>query len=222
MASATGPCRRRRARRPLARFPDAPSTLPCCGSRSRTHPRTSRSATRHATMKSLSLRCGAPTSEARTHVQTASYPLWESSPRTSPSPRAARAATFSTTTIRGASSRTIRANSNHRPLRAPARPAPLPAVETSWQGNPPQRMSTGAAVSLPRDRTSSCRTASGQCRARTRRHHSCCSHCHVVSASNPPSRRALSRPSSSPPIPAKSDPIVTRGLTTRLRARWST
>jgi hypothetical protein len=33
------------------------------------------------------------------------------------------------------------------PERVPgARPAIFPTVETSWQGNPPQRMSTGSTV----------------------------------------------------------------------------
>ena len=35
----------------------------------------------------------------------------------------------------------------HRPERVPGfRPAIFPTVETSWQGNPPQRMSTGGNV----------------------------------------------------------------------------
>ena len=35
----------------------------------------------------------------------------------------------------------------HRPERVPGfRPAIFPTVDTSWQGNPPQRMSTGGTV----------------------------------------------------------------------------
>lgn len=58
----------------------------------------------------------------------------ESSPRT-----------FSMTTHSGCSASMAWAMCDHRPERVPGfRPAFLPAVLTSWQGNPPMRMSTGS------------------------------------------------------------------------------
>lgn len=50
--------------------------------------------------------------------------------------------------------------SNHSPDRADGAcsvpmPAPLPAAERSWQGNPPHSTSTGASVPAPTARTSS-------------------------------------------------------------------
>ena len=51
------------------------------------------------------------------------------------------------TTHSGCSASIAVAMCAHRPERVPgARPAIFPTVDTSWQGNPPQRMSTGGTL----------------------------------------------------------------------------
>lgn len=58
-----------------------------------------------------------------------------------------RPRTFSMTTSSGCSASIAAAMCDHSPERVPgARPAPLPTVETSWQGNPPMSTSTGGTV----------------------------------------------------------------------------
>lgn len=57
----------------------------------------------------------------------------------------------------------------HRPERVPgARPAILPTVDTSWQGNPPQRMSTGGTLAQLMVVMSPRFGTSGQWREKTR------------------------------------------------------
>lgn len=150
--------------------------------------------------------CGAPTAAAGTQSHSASYPLSARSPRTLPSPssetKLRRAVTFSTKTNRGRSRRTIRAYSLHSPDLSPASPRRSPAMLRFWQGNPPQMMSVvGACSSI--SLTSSYCVASGQCLARTRRQNSSVSQFHTVRAPV-----AHSSPSSRPPMPLNSEPIV--------------
>jgi hypothetical protein len=70
-----------------------------------------------------------------------------------------------------------------------------------------------ATVSATRARTSGWHGTPGQCRARTRRQYSSCSHCHTTRIP------ARSRPRSNPPIPLKSDPTFTAPRLRRPRKR---
>jgi hypothetical protein len=74
---------------------------------------------KYARMKTRSRRWGAPTSEARRLVQFASYPSAARSPSTRPRPLLRRAATFSTTTSFGRSTRMPSAMVSQSPLRVP-------------------------------------------------------------------------------------------------------
>lgn len=107
--------------------------------------------------------------------------------------------------------RTIRKTSRHRPERVPLpMPAPFPALDTSWQGKPPQRASmrphrsrTARVVS---ERMSSCIQTPGQWSERTQ-----CSSVSISqkpTVSKPPARR---RPRAKPPMPEnRSSVLITR------------
>lgn len=124
--------------------------------------------------------------------------------RTTPRPRVRRSGLFSAKTKRGRTSPMIRAYSFQRPLRSPVIPAPLPAAEMSWQGNPPLMTSTFPRQGLP----SKVQTLSqignrsrcpSRCRSSTRsRGYFSSSQAHTVF--HPRSRLA----SSPPPAPLKS------------------
>jgi hypothetical protein len=118
-------------------------------------------------------------------------------------PRARNSGTFSNMHQRGRSSALMRAISRQRPLRSPSRPlrrgeAPL----MSWQGLPPEMMSTLHKFLAPTSRTSLCLFASGKCLSNIVLQNSDCSTCHTVSMD------AHSNPKSNPPIPLKRDPWV--------------
>ena len=157
-------------------------------------------------MNTLSRVCGAPTEQAETTDHSASNPISQRSPRTRPKASASesRAATFSSRTRRGRSSRMIRANSGHS-HRSSLVPLRSPAELNGWHGKPPQMRSTAVSLSAPTLRTSSCLGTSGQWFARTLRHHGSISTCQ---AQRIPAR---SRPRSMPPMPENSDPNVMRG-----------
>ena len=110
---------------------------------------------------------------------------------------------FSAKTKRGRISPMSRAYSFHKPERSPAIPAPLPAALMSWQGNPPQRMSTVPLQGRPsRVQTSSQIGNSGKipsrCRASsTSRGYRSISHAPIGVC---PSKRSARIP---PPAPAK-------------------
>lgn len=115
-----------------------------------------------------------------------------------------RPRTFSTTTHWGCSTSMAVPMCAHRPERVPgARPARLPTVDTSWQGKPPIRMSTGSTcdqlilVMSPRF------GASGQWWAKTLATGSLISENQTVS---PPKTCSTAR--SRPPYPEKSEPIL--------------
>jgi len=153
-------------------------------------------------MNNRSRVCGAPKEHADIVDHSASYPRLARVPRTLSSPRIRNAATFSTTTTRGPSSRTILAKSNHSPLRCPSSPSAFPATLTSWHGKPPQMTSTRSVSGCGHVRTSSHRRTSGQCLARTRFAYSSISTCHRHCIP------ARSNPRSNPPIPANNEPNV--------------
>lgn len=94
-------------------------------------------------------RWGAPASAADSTHHSASNPSSASAPSTRSSPRLVIAGTFSKNTHRGPTSRTTRSSSKKRPLRAPSRPAPLPATEMSWHGKPPATRSTRPRQACP-------------------------------------------------------------------------
>lgn len=150
---------------------------------------------------------------------SASYPNEAKSPsiRCNPLNRPVIAATFSTTTKRGRSTRTHRANSTQRPDCSPVMPARLPALLMSWQGNPPQITSTLHSSIGPGGnvRTSSCRTTAGQCFASTRRQNLSISTCHLQTTP------ARSNPRSKPPMPANREPKVI-GLSSTLLSGFAT
>ena len=158
-----------------------------------------------ATMKHRQRRWGAPTSPAPIRLHSASYPRAARSPRTRPSPRIVSAEEFSTMTNRGRNSRRILAYSAHSPDCSPSMPAPLPAGDMSWQGNPPQIRSTLARLDAPASRTSVTeRSALGQCLARFARARASVSTCQSVRPLS-----ACSKPYSRPPQPPlNSEPIV--------------
>lgn len=81
-------------------------------------------------------------------------------------------------------------------------PARLPTVETSWQGNPPQRMSTGGTVSQSMVVMSPRFTASGQWRVKTPATGGLISENQIVSAP-----KTCSTARSRPPYPENIDPI---------------
>ena len=123
-----------------------------------------------ARIKIRSRRCGAPMSEAATVVHCASYPRSARSPRTAPAARRTnpsglspiigslrsiarwalalrRPLTFSMTTSWGVVRRWRRRTSpKARSGCSSLMPARRPAALTSWQGKPPQRMSTGCTA----------------------------------------------------------------------------
>jgi hypothetical protein len=153
-------------------------------------------------MNNLSRVCGKPNWHAESTCHSASYPHEARFPRTLSSPRTRSAATFSTSTNRGCSSQMIRKYSDQRPERAPVIPSCLPALEMSWQGNPPQMRSTSERLCRPTSRTSRNRGTSGQCLARTLVAYSLISTCHEHFIP------ARSSPKSIPPIPANREPNV--------------
>ena len=115
-----------------------------------------------------------------------------------------RPRTFSMTTHWGFNFSMAVAMWDQRPERVPgARPARLPTVDTSWQGKPPIRMSTGSTcdqlilVMSPRF------GASGQWWAKTLATGSLISENQTVS---PPKTCSTAR--SRPPYPEKSEPIL--------------
>ncbi len=97
----------------------------------------------------LSRSCGAPQLPLPITHHRASYRTEARLPRTLASPPRISIGEFSTKTKRGRTSHTIRNISRQRPERAPSIPAPLPASDKSWQGNPPQTMSAIPFHGLP-------------------------------------------------------------------------
>lgn len=157
-------------------------------------------------MKILFRRWGAPTSDAPRKHPSIAYPDCSRPSTTVSSPREASANTFSTTTTRGRFALIVRSIANQSPLRLPSSPLPFPAKLMSWQGNPPQMMSVEARAALSASFTSfTDRSAFGQCIASTPRQNGSISTCQSVGP-----RPAHSSPSSNPPIPEKSDPMVMR------------
>lgn len=137
--------------------------------------------------------------------QIASYPSAAKSPRTRPNHwpgcslgPASRFATFSTKRIFGRRSPDNLTISDHKPDRSASMPARSPALEMSWQGNPPQITSTGPTSSPFSLVTSSNWRTCGQCFANTRRQNGSISQ--KATVSNPPVR---SKPKLKPPIPEK-------------------
>ena len=83
----------------------------------------------------------------------------------------------------------------HKPDRLPGfKPAIFPTVDTSWQGNPPQRMSTGGTVFQSMVVMSPRLGASGQWWAKTRATGSLISENQIVRASNTSSTARSSPP----------------------------
>ncbi len=152
-------------------------------------------------------RNGAPMSQARTRNGTLVYPSSCSRRRTLGTQSfLAAPSTFSITVHCGWSSSTIRSSSHMSPDCAPASPAfvlDTLASLLSWQGGPPHRISTGSSCVAPTSRTSLYLLVSGQCFSNTFLHHSSFSTCQRTGLSP-----ACSRPSSRPPIPLNSEPIV--------------
>src|SRR5690606_37235731 len=110
----------------------------------------------YANIQILSLTWLAPALAADTTPHRQSYPSAARSPTTLPSPRVVSAGLFSTHANRGRTSPMIRAISVHIPDLSPSIPAPVPAVEISWQGNPPETTSTSPRQGRPSNvRTSS-------------------------------------------------------------------
>lgn len=160
---------------------------------------------RKATTKIRSRRCGAPTSRAEMPSAAVRYPRSCRLRRTAHSHLAFPDATFSTIATVGRNAATARQYSHQRPERAPSRPAPLPALLTSWQGKPPARTSTGGRTRGVTARTSAMLLSTwGQCFASTARQKAFCSTCQIVRP-----RPDRSSPSSRPPMPEKRDPIFT-------------
>ncbi|CAM3403695.1 hypothetical protein KIPE111705_06805 [Kibdelosporangium persicum] len=150
-------------------------------------------------------------SAARTLRQSASYPASARSPSTrwSPPARQRSAATFSSTTSAGRSTRMPATMSVHRPLRVPfSMPTRRPAAEMSWQGNPAVNTSTGA---IPRQLMPRISPRLGTLGIRAVR---ICAMCGSESAHHairpPPS--AASTPRSSPPYPVHTEPMTGPGL----------
>ena len=102
-----------------------------------------------ATIHILSRLCGAPTSLAPSTPHLASYPIEAKSPRTTSSPRTVSIGEFSTNANLGRTSQMMRANSFQSPDLSPVIPAPAPADDMSWQGNPPETTSTIPRQGLP-------------------------------------------------------------------------
>jgi len=150
-------------------------------------------------------------SAARTLRQSASYPASARSPSTRwrPPPFQRSAATFSTTTSAGRSTRTPATMSVHSPLRAPfSIPARRPAAEMSWQGNPAVSTSTGSTVAQSMARTSPRFCTPGIRAARIR---VTCGSGSAHQAIRPPPSVA-STPRSSPPAPVHTEPTTDPGL----------
>jgi hypothetical protein len=96
-----------------------------------------------ARMNSRSRRCGAPTSDARTHVHDPTYPRPARSATTRDAPRPRCPGTFSSSTHRGRRTRTARAMSGQI-QRSSSIPWRLPAAENGWHGYPAAIRSTGS------------------------------------------------------------------------------
>lgn len=112
--------------------------------------------------------------------------------------------TFSHTTRRGRIILMASRMDTHRFDRVPSvMPRRAPARLTSWQGEPPEIMSTGDTFSQSTAVTSRKFGASGKCCARIFDGASSNSHTHAVVAFS-----ARSTASASPPYPAKSSPAV--------------
>lgn len=158
-------------------------------------------------MNTRSLRCRCPKSEALRDAHSASYPLSAKAQRTSrihsPFPPLRSLATFSSKTHLGRRTRTIRTASQNKPLRLPRIPAPLPAHEISWHGNPPHTTSGRSMSAGGNRRTSPYCGTSGHKTRRLRLQNPLISTLHIVRKC--PVR---SRPSSIPPIPANRLPTV--------------
>jgi hypothetical protein len=122
-------------------------------------------------------------------------------PKSRPDAAERNPGTFSTKTHVGLTRRTTRMNSGQS-QRSSASPSLRPATLTGWQGNPPQRRSTGASSSPVSVVMSPYLGTSGQCFVKTRRHHSSISTCQRTSIP------ARSSPRSIPPIPENREPTV--------------
>ena len=160
-------------------------------------------------MKTRRRSVGSPNLNAGSTSHSASNPHSARSPRTTPIPRLSNAATFSTTTNRGRSSRMIRAYSFQSPLRSPSMPTRFPASLMSWHGKPPQRTSTRSRLAAPHSRTSRKRRTRGQCFSSTWIASSLISICHLHCIP------ARSNPRSKPPPPANKLPNVSGSFVMR-------
>ena len=135
------------------------------------------------------------------------YPSELRSCKTMVSPLERRADTFSAIAHFGRTSLMSRNISFHKPERSPMMPTPFPAVDISWQGNPPV-MTVGKIPSV-----CSCSWVSsfmslyiftlGQCLPKTFLHS--LSFSQNAAVSNPP---AHSRPRENPPMPLKRSSTV--------------
>lgn len=146
--------------------------------------------------------------DAETQSHSASNPLSASAQRTCSKPEWSSPGTFSMTMYRGRCRRATRRTSRKRPLRAPLTPClefldllAWRAVDTSWQGNEAQRMSTGSA-SGPMAATSLYWWTPGKCVSRMSRRNGFCSATQRVVS--PHFRAARSHP----PIPENIEPTV--------------
>jgi len=160
-----------------------------------------------ASRNTRSRRCGAPTSSAQTLRHDESYPVAARSPSTRPRPppRHRRAATFSTTSSWGRTTRTAPSTSVHSPLRSPfSTPALRPAAEMSWQGNPAVRISTRRSRLQSSTRMS---PRFGTPAKRALRTLTACGSTSEHQLSWHPGSADMT-PISSPPTPEHSDPIV--------------
>lgn len=160
-----------------------------------------------ASRNTHSRRCGAPISSARTLRHAASYPAVARSPsrRPRPPPRHRRAATFSTMSSRGRTTRTPTSTSAHSPLRSPfSTPALLPAAEMSWQGKPAVRTSTRRACCQLMARTSPRFVVPGNLVLRIS---GTCGSTSEHQTSPQPGRASIT-PRSRPPTPEHSEPTV--------------
>lgn len=134
-----------------------------------------------------------------------------------------RPGTFSMTTQDGSNSSIILANSNQSPDRSPASPRRFPAMERSWQGNPPQIRSTvfDSCVFAPIFLTSVCSSECGKCRRKT--------FCAFLSISHTATLciPAFSKARSNPPMPENRDmnfittPSARRTLSRCSSPTWS-
>ena len=124
--------------------------------------------------------------------------------------------TFSMTTTLGLSEAIAVLKSAHSPERVPGRmPARRPARLRSWQGNPPQRMSTGSTVAQSTVVTSPKFGTPGHLAASTFDGSASNSQCHTVSA---PKNDSTAR--SRPPTPENNEPTF-KAFTARPRVRLS-